>query len=319
MSGRDVGRAIPGGDQTSVCIWPSDERILVETVSKAGGTIAPAEKAEVLVSFNGDVDFVRRALHPGIRWVQIGSAGVDKWVNAGVIDRERVWTASRGVYAPPIAEHTLAFMLAAARNLPERIRARQWGLDRWGGLEGRRLFGATVGIIGCGGIGQALIELLQPFRVVTMCLTHSGRTVPGATVSVGREGLDRLLTASDYVVIAAPHTPSTTKLISREKLALMRKTAWLINVARGAIVDTGALVEALETGAIGGAALDVVEPEPLPDDHPLWRFANVVITPHCACSRSLSLDLFAERLQENLRRFRIGEELIGAIDLDKGY
>src|ERR1700730_7582321 len=104
MSGRDVGRAVPAGDQTSVCIWPSDERILVETVSAAGGAIAPAEKAEVLVSFNGDIDFVRRALHPGIRWVQIGSAGVDKWVTAGVIDRERVWTACQGVYAPPIDE-----------------------------------------------------------------------------------------------------------------------------------------------------------------------------------------------------------------------
>ncbi len=233
--GVPVGNAVPAGNRTSVCVWPSNEWVLVEAISEAGGTITPAEEAEVLVSFNGDADFVRRALHPGIRWVQFGSAGVDKWMIAGVIDRQRAWTSCRGVYGPPIAEHTLAFMLAAASNLPEKIRARQWGPVAWGGREGRRLLGETVGIIGCGGIGQALIELLEPFRAVTICLTHSGRAVPGATVSVGKDGLDHLLRESDYVVIAAPHTPSTAKLISREKLALMRKTAWLINVSRGAI------------------------------------------------------------------------------------
>jgi phosphoglycerate dehydrogenase-like enzyme len=304
---------------TPICILPDDERVLIEAVVDAGGRITRAEKAEVLVSFSEDVDFIRCILHPGIRWVQLGWAGVDKWIRAGVIDRERVWTSCRGVFGPPIAQHTLAFILAAASNLPERIRARQWGRETWGGREGRRLLGATVGIIGCGGIGEALIELLQPFRAVTICLTHSGRAVPGATVSVGKDGLDHLLGESDYVVIAAPYTPSTAKLISREQLALMRKTAWLINVSRGAIVDTGALVDALATGGIGGAALDVVEPEPLPDDHPLWRLANVVITPHTACSRSLSLELFAVRLRENLRRFRAGEEVLGIIDLDKGY
>jgi phosphoglycerate dehydrogenase-like enzyme len=320
MSGHvNVGNADQGGNLTPVCVWPSHEQVLVEAVSEAGGTIRPAEEAEVLVSFNGDVDVLRRALHPGIRWVQLGSAGVDKWMGAGMIDRKRVWTSCRGVYGLPIAEHALAFILAAACNLPERIRARQWGLDQWGGPGGRRLCGGTVGIVGCGGIGQALLELLRPFRAVTICLTHSGRPVPEATVSVGTDGLDHLLRESDYVVIAAPHTPSTTKLISREKLALIRKTAWLVNVSRGAIVDTGALVEALATGAIGGAALDVVDPEPLPDDHPLWRFANVVITPHTACARSLSLELFAVRIRENLRRFRMDKELLGMVDLDKGY
>ena len=310
---------ITSGKLTPICIWPDDERILSEAVSNAGGRVTPIEEAEVLVSFIEDVDAIRRALHPGIRWVQLGWAGVDKWVHAGVIDRERVWTSCRGAYGPPIAEHTLAFILAAARNLPQRIRARKWGPAVWGESGGRCLSGGTVGIIGCGGIGQGLIQLLQPFRATTICLTLSGRIVPGATVSVGRDGLDYLLRESDYVVVAAPHTPSTAKLISREQLALMRKTAWLINVSRGAIVDTGALVDALDMGTIGGAALDVVEPEPLPDDHPLWRFANVVVTPHTACSRSLSLELFAERLGENLRRFRMREELLGLIDLDKGY
>jgi phosphoglycerate dehydrogenase-like enzyme len=141
----------------------------------------------------------------------------------------------------------------------------------------------------------------------------------GAAISLGRDGVDHLLNASDYVVIAAPLTPSTAKLISREKIALMRRTAWLINVSRGAIVDTDALVEALDAGTIAGAALDVVEPEPLPDHHPLRRFANVVITPHTACSRRRSLDLFAGRLRENLLRYRKGEELLGIVDLDRGY
>src|ERR1700730_16219286 len=119
--------------RTPICLWPDDVRGLIEAVFPAGGRLTRASEAEVLVSFNEDIDSVRRVLHPGIRWVQLGWAGVDKWVRAGVIDRERVWTSCRGVYGAPIAEHTLAFILTAACNLPERIRAQQWGRDAWGG------------------------------------------------------------------------------------------------------------------------------------------------------------------------------------------
>jgi phosphoglycerate dehydrogenase-like enzyme len=181
------------------------------------------------------------------------------------------------------------------------------------------LFERTVGIVGCGGIGEALIKLLKPFHVTILGLTFSGRRVPGATISLGADGVDGLLERSDYVVIAAPLTPATRNLISRARFSLMRKTAWLINVSRGAVVDTAALVSALERGGIGGAAVDVVEPEPLPADHALWSLRNVLITPHTACSRELSLALFAVRLRENLRRFQKRKQLLGAIDLGKGY
>jgi D-3-phosphoglycerate dehydrogenase len=258
-------------------------------------------------------------LHPGIRWVQLGSAGIEKWLREGLIDRQRVWTSCRGVYARPIAEHALALMLAAACNLPERIRARRWGPWAWGAPGASRLFGRTVGIIGCGGIGEALVQLLQPFHPVILALTRTSRIIPGATTSLGHDGLDRLLADSDYVVVAAPHTASTVKLISGKKLALMRRTAWLINVSRGSIIDTDALVAALAAGTIGGAALDVVEPEPLPDDHPLWSLPNVIITPHSACTREHSLELFAARLQENLVRYRLGADLLGVIDIETGY
>jgi phosphoglycerate dehydrogenase-like enzyme len=163
MRGAPTGK-VRGDDPTSVCLLPSDEWVLVKTVSDAGGRITPAEKAEVLVSFNGDIELIRRVLHPGIQWVQLGSAGIDKWVDAGVVDRDRIWTASRGVYALPIAEHVLTLMLAAARDLPQSIRTQRWGPTDWGGAGGCGLAGRTVGIIGCGGIGEALIELLKPFR-----------------------------------------------------------------------------------------------------------------------------------------------------------
>jgi phosphoglycerate dehydrogenase-like enzyme len=305
--------------RTRMWVWPADEPVLIDAVVDAEGRVTSIEDAEAIVSFNGEVDAIRRVLHPGIRWVQLGSAGIEKWVRAGLINRQRVWTACRGVYARPIAEHALALILAAACNLPELIRASRWGPRTWGASGARRLFGRSVGIIGCGGIGEALVGLLKPFDTIILALTRTGRVVPGATISLGEDGLDQLLAKSDYVVVAAPHTPSTTKLLSGQKFGVMQSAAWLINVSRGTIVDTDALVEALRTGTIGGAALDVVEPEPLPDDHALWRFGNVIITPHTACSREHSLELFAARLRENLARFRAGAELLGVIDMESGY
>ncbi len=302
-----------------VAVGPHDEGALVEAVETGGGQIVPVNEAAVLISFNGDYEWVRTALHPGLRWVQLGSAGVEKWLSSGLIDQQRVWTACMGLYAKPIAEHALALMLMAGCALHDRIRSPRWGDDLWGAPGGQRLIGRRVGILGCGGIGEALIRLLLPFDAVTIALTRTGREVPGASSSIGMEGLEEMLAESDYVVVAAPATSATTGLMSQERLALMQQTAWLVNVSRGALVDTHALVTVLEEETIGGAALDVVDPEPLPDDHPLWKLPNAIITPHVACPRDLSMRLFARRVAENLRRFGSGEELIGVVDVNAGY
>ena len=253
-------------------------------------------------------------LHRGIKWVQLSSAGIEDWLAAGVIDDRRRWTAATGVYARPIAEYLIAAILAAARRLPLHVNSRNWK-----SLEAQTLDGATVGIIGAGGIGSALIKLLQPFDARTIAVTRTGRRVPGADTSLGPEDIDIVVAASDFLVLAAPDTGATRGMLGAARLAKMRPDAWLINVGRGTAVDTAALVAALERGQIGGAILDVTDPEPLPDDHPLWRLPNAVITAHTASTPALGAKALTDRVEENVRRFRSGEPLLGQIELSRGY
>ena len=152
-----------------------------------------------------------------------------------------------------------------------------------------------------------------------IALTRSGAAVPGAERSLGPDGLDELLSASDYVVLCAPLTPETEGLIGARELDLIGPGGVLVNVGRGGLVDTGALVEALGAGRLRGAMLDVTEPEPLPDGHPLWSEPRALITPHVANTRAQLDAALARRVEENVARFRAGEELLGAIDPAAGY
>jgi D-3-phosphoglycerate dehydrogenase len=234
---------------------------------------------------------------------------VEEWMKSGLVDERRMWTAAKGVFGSIIAEYTLAVMLAAARRLPEII-----GHRRWQPIEPGSLYGMTVGVVGAGGIGSAVLELLRPFNVHGIALTRSGRPVPGAAECLDPAGLDRLLERSDYVVLAAPETSETIGLLSADRLALLKPHSWLINVGRGSIVDTNALVEALTNGHIGGAALDVTNPEPLPADHPLWALPNVIISSHTAVTAGLGRAAFSERVRINVARFCAGKPLIGVVD-----
>ena len=304
--------------QRTVDVWleaeGADRVALERAVELGGGRIVEAGGANAIVWAAGGNERIRRLLRPGVEWVQVWDAGFDDWWATGAVDGTRTWTAAKGVYALPIAEYCVAALLSAARLLPTVVRAR-----RWDPLHVRSLDGAVVGIVGAGGIGAELISLLRPLGATTLALTRSGREVPGVAESLGPEGLDQLLAASDYVVLAAPLTPETDGLLSAERLALMRDTAWLVNVGRGRLVDTSALVAALVKGSIAGAVLDVTDPEPLPDGHPLWQQPNTVITSHTACTAELGRAALAARVVENVRRFAAGEPLLGVVDLDAGY
>ena len=309
--GASTGSALRDGAR--IWVWP--ESVLLEAaVQDGGGKVVPLARANGIVCTGDDVELLRRSLLPDVRWVQLGAAGIEMWFDAGLMRPDVVWTAAKGVYARPIAEHIMALILAAARRLQERARAETWGRSG-----GRLLAGATVGIVGSGGIGTALIGLLAPFDTRTIALTRDGRSVAGADVSIGPDELSALLAESDYVVLTAALTAETTGMISADRLAQMRPDAWLINIARGGLVETDALVEALRTGAIGGAALDVTEPEPLPPDHPLWTLPNVLITPHVASTREMGERFLAERVTENVRRFARGDEMLGVVDQLLGY
>jgi D-3-phosphoglycerate dehydrogenase len=293
------------------------EPAYVEAVRAGGGEVVEPADAEALVVVGG-ADAVKAALHDGIRWVQLPSAGIESYLATGLVDGSRQWLAARGVYAQAVAEWCLAMLLVGARGLPARARATSWRPDD-GTTSERLLAGSTIGIVGAGGIGERLAELLAPLGVRILALTRSGREVAGAERSLGPDGLEELLAASDAVVLLAPDTSGTRRLIGAEQLARMRPHAWLLNAGRGPVVDTDALVEALRAGTIGGAALDVTDPEPLPDGHPLWTLPNAIVTPHVANTDHLSVEPMTRRITENVARAARGEPLLGAIDVDAGY
>jgi phosphoglycerate dehydrogenase-like enzyme len=287
---------------------------LEEAVRLGGGVAVPLEQARAIIWAADRPKDLQALLHAGIEWVQLPSAGIEDWFAAGIIDDRRLWTAAKGVYAAPIAEYVIGMLLAGARRLPELMRDR-----RWQPLDVRTLRGATVGIVGGGGIGSAVIALLRPMGARTVAVTRSGRAVDGADVSVGPTEIDRVVRESDFLVLAAPETAETRGLLDARLFSQMRPHAWLVNVGRGTIVDTQALVDALRDGRLAGAALDVTDPEPLPRGHALWGVPNVVITSHTACTPALGAAAFRTRVQENVRRFRADEPLLGPAQTEHGY
>jgi phosphoglycerate dehydrogenase-like enzyme len=297
-----------------VFVGPNRPTSLRAAVELAGGSLVPAADANIVIWTSGEADELHSVLHSGVEWVQLASAGVEEWIDSGLIDGTRVWTSARGLYSARVAEHVVALILAAAKGLIGAARRQTWSNH-----EVDLLQGATVGIVGAGGIGAETFRRVEPFGVRRIGLTHSGASVSGADLWVGPDGLDLLLGESDYVVLAAPLTRETEHLIAAHELALLGPRGWLINVARGRLVDTNALVEALRVGVIGGACLDVTDPEPLPNGHPLWHCENVLITPHAANPWSRHDDLLAVRVAENVERFRSGRDLLGAVDSARGY
>jgi phosphoglycerate dehydrogenase-like enzyme len=254
------------------------------------------------------------ASHPGISWVQLPLAGVEAVVEAGVIDRDRQWTSAKGAYAEPVAEHALALLLAGLRRLPERARA-----PRWGKPGGVSLFDQPLTVVGAGGVATVLLRLVEPFRARVTIVRQQNEPLVGASQTVGVDRLAEALAGAQGVVLAAALTPRTRRLIGRMELEAMRRDAWLVNVARGEVVDTEALVDVLRLGQIGGAALDVTDPEPLPDGHPLWELPNCLITPHTADTEEMTRPLLAARIAENVERLATGAALVGRVDPDLGY
>ena len=301
---------------TRVAVAPVEAPHVVEAVQQGGGTVvALADSPDALVWMAPDEPAgLERALAsaPTLRWVQLPFAGVERFTD--VLDRSLQWACAKGVYADPVAEHALALALAGLRSLPERARARSWGEQA-----ATTLYDAEVVVLGAGGITTSLLGLLAPFRCTTTVVRRSGEPVDGATRTVGLDRLDEVLGEALVVVLALALTPQTRHVVGAAQLQAMREDGWLVNVARGAHVDTDALVTALREGQLGGAALDVTDPEPLPDGHPLWDLPNCLITPHTANPWQTAQPLLAQRIADNVRRSVAGEPLTGLVDLDAGY
>jgi phosphoglycerate dehydrogenase-like enzyme len=244
----------------------------------------------------------------------LSSAGIERTTAAGLLDPGRVWTSAKGVFADQVAEHALTLALAGLRQLPVRIAARSWGRPG-----GDTVFEEPVTILGGGGITASLLRLLAPFRVRATIVRRRSDPIPGAARTVPTSDLAGALADAKVVFLALALTPETERIIGAEKLAAMRPDAWLVNVARGRHVDTEALVAALAAARIAGAALDVTDPEPLPDGHPLWAQQRCIITPHTADPSDISDTEFASRISDNVARFAAGEPLLGVVDAAAGY
>jgi phosphoglycerate dehydrogenase-like enzyme len=258
------------------------------------------------------------AAAPAVRWMHTPSAGVDHLLIPEVFERDIVLTNSAGVHAIPIAEFVLAFMLDRSKQLPLFRAAqaeRRWAKE----LEPQELFEKIVLIIGIGGIGHAIATRAAAFGMRVWGSRRTPRPMSGVERVVGSADWRTLLPEADYVVIAAPLTPETTRMIDADALALMKPSAYLINVARGAVIDEPALIAALQTGRISGAALDTFTHEPLDRESPLWGLPNVVMTPHSTAfsprMRERQMNLFLE----NLRRVQVGEPLLNVVDKAVGY
>ncbi|MGH9263126.1 MAG: NAD(P)-dependent oxidoreductase [Acidimicrobiales bacterium] len=289
--------------------------VVAEAIASAGGELVEPDDAEALI-WTDPLDAGRLsgllAGRPGIRWVQLPFAGVDRF--AALFEDGRTWTSTKGAYSEPVAEHALALGLAGLRQLPRRARARAWGAQA-----GLRLAGGRVTILGGGGITEALLRLLAPFEVEATVVRRHVAPVPGAAQVVGPDGLHAALAGARLVVLALALTPETTGVMGAAEFERMGPDAWLVNVGRGGHVNTDDLVTALRAGAIGGAALDVTDPEPLPAGHPLWALDNCLITPHTANTWQMAEPLFAERIGANVRRWQAEEPLLGEVDPSLGY
>ena len=278
--------------------------------------VSSLAEADAVVWFGRDPKDLEALLPDNVRWLQIPDAGAEKWLRSSVLSEGRTVTCASGVYGPQVAEHALALMLASSRRLATFARATSW---RPQAAEVASVIGAQVTIVGAGGIGMSLIDMLRPFGCKITVVTRSGRIVPGADVSLASSELDQGLESADLIVLAAPATADTTGLINERTLSLMKPTAVLINVARGSLIDTDALVDALDRGLLSGVGLDVTDPEPLPDSHVLFSHPKVLITPHVANPPALKMASFARFVEENCRRYRSGKPLLGVIDTTLGY
>ena len=298
-----------------IAVAPGDAPWAADAIRRGGGQLVQLDEqpSGLVWTDPGAVEELKSVLraHPDIAWVQLPMAGIERMAGAGVLDHQRQWTSAKGAYAEPVAEHALALLLAGLRSLPERARAHSWGQPA-----AQTLFDQPVTIVGGGGITLALLRLLAPFRAPVTVVRRSAEPVAGAARTVTTAHLPEALTGARAVVLTLALTPQTRGIIGPKELELMDRQAWLVNVARGGLVDTAALVAALRSDQIGGAALDVTDPEPLPDGHPLWNAPGVLsITPHVAGDSPAGRARAAALAGDQLARWVAGEELRNVVPI----
>jgi D-2-hydroxyacid dehydrogenase (NADP+) len=306
-------------------VYAEERPIEEETEEEARANLA-AILAEAEVLFTPTAippDIVSTA--PRLRWAQLTAAGVEGLLDSELARSGVTLTTASGIHAVPIGEYVMGTMLAFAKGLPGAMRAQT---ERaWRPYLAEELYGKTVGILGLGAIGSYVAKLAKADDMRVLAIRRSiRRRAPGQSVGIADvdellppSELPYLLSQADYLVIAVPLTPESRGLIGERELRSMRPTARVINVSRGAVIDEAALIRALKEGWIAGAALDVFEQEPLPQDNELWGMDNVILTPHISGGTPMYMERAVALFCDNLHRYLAGEPLRNAVDLQRGY
>jgi len=288
------------------------ERILHEVVD-----------AEIFISWTMKPE--QFALAKRLRWIHSPAAGVTQLLFPAVVDSDVVVTNSTTVHSIPVAEQAIALMFALARRLRKAVEDQAAG--HWGQQESwnpdripTELNGKTLGLLGLGAIGREVASRAKALGMAVEAVKRDpSRGAEFADRVYPPQQLDTLLERADYLVLAIPGNAETRHMIGATQFARMKPSASLVNVARGTLIDTDALVRALESGKLAGAGLDVTDPEPLPPEHPLWRLPNVIITPHLAGATDRYWQRQADMVFANVRRYLAGQPLLNLVDKQRGY
>ena len=304
------------------------------TIGFDGHPDGPLDDVEVMLRGRLPADTFDRILAraPSLRWVHSATAGVERVLTPSSRQRGLVITNARGVFSRPVAEYVMMMILAVSRRLPSLLELQ--AERTWQPLEARELRDVTIGIVGLGSLGRAVGALGTAFGCRVVATRRRPEAGANAAEGAGDEPylgsvmLDRvlapehlpeLLAESDFVVLAAPLTPDTRGLIDDEAIGHMKPGSWVINVARGELVDERALARAVREGRIGGAVLDTFREEPLPPTSSLYDLPNVILTPHTSWSSTRVLDRSVDLFCDNLRRYAAGQGLVNVVDPDAGY
>ena len=298
----------------------------VQCVIRDEDFIAHLQRAEVLCSYRVPDNW--RALAPNLRWLQYPGAGIDSLQSTGLLDADSgvMVTTAAGIHAATISEYVFGSMLMFNWNWPEMVRLQTshiWAHSAsWYNLGGRELEGQTLGVIGVGSIGRRVARLGRAFGMQVLGMRYSAQTeVQDRDVDrlFTPEQLHEMLPLCDYVVLSVPLTPKTAEMIGEQELRLMKPNAYLVNVARGRVVNEEALIQALQEKWIAGAGLDVADPEPLPPDSPLYTLQNVILTPHISGVSTHYDERLTALFADNLRRYRAGQPLLNQYHAERGY
>ncbi|CAB4630289.1 unannotated protein [freshwater metagenome] len=300
-----------------VAIEPKSDLAYEQAVVSAGGEVAAlSDQVSALIWTDYSAPEKLAAVleqNPQIEWVQLPFAGVDAF--ADVLSAPVKFTSAKGSYKEPVAEHALALSLALGRKIPVRVKATSWGKR-----EAVSFYDSKILIVGAGGITQELIGMLKPFRAsISVCRNQAQIPVPGSSDVFGLEQLAKKISEADLVVIACALTDKTRGLFDLELMSKMQPTAFLVNVARGPIINTADLLTALDQGLLAGAAVDVTDPEPLPDGHPFFGRDDLIVTPHTADTKEIVMRHFALRVQLNVKAYLGQGPWVGEVDPGRGY